>query len=1240
MRIKRVVVQGFKTFAHKTEFEFDPGITAIVGPNGSGKSNVVDAIRWCMGEQSFSLIRSKKTSDVIFSGSDKRARLGMAQVSLTLDNSDGELPIDFAEVEISRRAYRDGDNEYYINGQRVRLLDVNELLSHTGLGKRTYAVVGQGLIDKVLSLSPEERRVLFEEAAGITSYQSKRTKTIRQLDATQQNLTRVYDIIAELSPRLKYLKRQADRAREREQIANDLRDMLRIWYGYRWHTTLHQLEENQKSEAELKKSVAARQKSLAKLGSGIENLRGKQGELRQKLSQLHSEASVLHSKAEAIGRDLAVSQERLRQTQERQEEAQRELAPLHLQKETLTQRQSEVEMTLAAALSVFTDRRGEVDALQFEVNKRQEERARLQNSVEVARQQLSQLQNQRADIHSRITQIGERRESIHTEIESQEKVHRQAAIESKKIASDVEAADAKITHHEAEIAKLQKELTRLEKTASALRLQLRAAEEERQQADRTADLLQTRYDLLQRLRNEGAGYASGVRAVLQASQEDVSSGQGSSQKASAKKSRQKQLSGIIGTVATLFQVPSTLDKAIETALGGAFQSVVTESWANARAAIDFLKESGRGRATFLPLDRLNVLPKIVAPKQDGILGNAADLIDFEPDLEDVAHSLLGRVWIAEDLPAARRALDTLRSGPRPTVVTIGGEIVRPGGAVTGGRDSRRRDDSVLAREREFRALPQQIEAAKKAAAKAAATCGEISGQIEQESVRVEQNQQLLADLMREERQQRRAAEEVRRMLDRAEQTVRWQNERVALLKAELAQLDERETKHLARVKELEERQWSAKEALMQSEAAAEAASATDLLQNLADLRAAAAEAQGHLRSQETLKENQLRALQSTTDQIRAKEARIANLGSEIEKLNQHIKELSRQEEQLSQEIAVYQQKIEPAEAELGEFERSQSTEEAREREFQRVLRKDETTWNAAQLRLQRTEDTLTQLRYDIEQDFGLVALEQSDDLAYQPPLPFEAAVEQLPVVKEIPEELEDEVKEMRARLSRVNNVNPDAPQEYDEAAGRHEFLLSQSADLESAAEDLRKVIKELDELMEVELSKTFKAVSLQFVHFFKLLFNGGTAKLVLTEPNDINNTGVEIVARPPGKRPQSLALLSGGERSLSACALIFAILQVSPTPFCVLDEVDAALDEANVDRFRHTVETLTDSTQFIIVTHNRRTLEGANTIYGITMGDDGVSRMIGLRLDGDKIVQSNGSGDAAELKEVEKIVQM
>ena len=1221
MRIKRVVIQGFKTFARRTEFIFDPGVTAVVGPNGSGKSNIVDAVRWCLGEQSFSLLRSRKTSDVIFSGSDKKARLNLAEVTITLDNSAGEIPIDFAEVEVTRRAYRDGDNEYIVNGQRVRLQDVVDLLAQTGLGKRTYSVIGQGLIDRALSMAPEERRSLFEEAAGISGYQIKRATAVRRLEATKQNLTRVQDIVAELSPRLGYLRRQAERAQEREQIASDLQSLLRDWHGYRWHTTLRSVEEHHTAEQTLRKTVEQRQAELARIGHSVEQVRAVQTERRARLATLHAESSELHRQAEGIGRELAVAQERLRQLQARREDSERELAPLSAQRDALAVRLDELGVAVQAAEAAVGERQQAAEAIQTEVGQRQQERARLQGEQDNLRRDLARRQQQRAEIESRLRQIGERRSTLASEHAQQQAALSAAEQDAQRAESALATVQEQATLLEEEAQGVQTALHALEQSVAGSQQALRAAETERQEADRALDRLQTRQDMLQRLQREGAGYGGGVRAVLQA---------GSSQR----------LRGIVGTVASQVRVPAGLDKAIETALGGALQNVITSRWDDAAAAIEMLKEQRSGRATFLPLDRLNVQPAIAAPQRRGLLGNAVDLIEYEPAVEAAVQQLLNRVWVAEDLPAARAALDDFGGGARPTLVTLDGEIIRPGGAVTGGNEGGRGDDSLLARERELRELPAQISAASGEAGRKAEACAALTADIERQRLETTRQQQTLADLVRQDRLLRTQIEDLRRQVDRGVQARRWRSEQIELTEAEQRTLDEREASLLGEIDAAQAAEATAGEALEAIGARVAAAGADALLQELANRRAAAAEAQGHLRSQQALADSTARNLQSIADQIRHKEQQIAGLGGEIETLGVRVTALGEQEDGLSRQIDALQQRINPLEQELARLEAEQGQFEQQERSLQHSLRQEESTWNHAVLQLQRSEDALHQLRGEIEEDLGLVTLEESEEVAYQPPLPWDTIVEQLPVIDSVPDSMEGEVREMRARLARLSNVNPDAPREYEEAAERYEFLFTQSEDLEAASADLQKVIKELDDRMEIELRRTYDAVGKEFTRFFQKLFNGGTAHLELTDPENISQSGVEIIARPPGKRPQSLALLSGGERSLAACALIFAILHVSPTPFCVLDEVDAALDEANVDRFRTTVEELSQDTQFIIVTHNRRTLEGANTIYGITMGNDGVSRVISLRLDGDRMVKHDESADSADLQAIEEEIQL
>ncbi len=591
--------------------------------------------------------------------------------------------------KLPRRAYRDGDNEYLLNGQRVRLQDITDVLAQTGLGKRTYALIGQGLIDKVLSLAPEELRSLFEEAAGITGYQAKRTIALRRLEATQQNLTRIQDIIAELSPRLGYLRRQAERARERDQIANDLRGMFRDWYGYHWHTKLTELERSRTRAQELKDGVSAHQRGLEQLTQSISYLREQQTDLRNTLAELHRQSSKLHRTAEVVGRDLAVAQERLRQVQAREEESRRELAPLRLQQESLAARIAATETAIQVATSEYQRRQSDVDALQTAVNQRQQERLRLQEDLNTARRKLTALQTKQTEYNSRLRQIEERSSALQQEQKTLAQDRVKATNEAGQAEETLQQIGDQVRARGQQTASIENDIHQIQAHVDRLRQELDEAQKRRQDAERVLDRHRTRFDLLNRLQSEGAGYASGVRAVLQASR--PVSKQGSA-------AVRAPISGILGAVASLVRVPPELDKAIEIALGGAIQNVVTRNWSDTQNAIEFLKRTGNGRATFLPLDRLSVPSALRAPIMPGVLGNAAELVDYDASVADAILQLLNRVWITENLTSARAALDTIRGGPRPTVVTLEGEIVRSGGAVTGGSDQTRRDESMLARE--------------------------------------------------------------------------------------------------------------------------------------------------------------------------------------------------------------------------------------------------------------------------------------------------------------------------------------------------------------------------------------------------------------------------------------------------------------------------------------------------------------------------------------------------------------
>ena len=906
------------------------------------------------------------------------------------------------------------------------------------------------------------------------------------------------------------------------------------------------------------------------------------------------------------------------------------------QRAALHQRLTEAESAIESARSQWQTQQSDVDAAQEEVTRRQQTRSRLHDKLAGARRRLSEIQAQHADFASRLQQMTERRATLDHDIAVQDKAQQAAAVESNELATKLASLTTVGADLDVEAATLTLQVETNETQIAGRRRSLEETQRRRQAAERELDRYRTRYDLLRRLQAEGAGYASGVRTVLQEGR--------------AAPDSRTILHGILGTVASVVHVPAQLDKAIETALGGAFQNIITQSWGDAQAAIDFLKRTGNGRATFLPLDKLYVPPSITAPRRAGLLGNAAELVAYDAEVAPAILQLLNRVWVAENLSAARAALDGIHQGPRPTLVTLDGDIVRPGGAVTGGSDHSRRDESILGRERELRELPAQVRQASLAVEQHTSDVAGLSQTLESAQAELKALRGHATEIDGRRRQAQQEVENARRQLDRARQTASWHAERLAQLRNELAEIAHGTQDLQQKLAALSAEQRDAAASVDSTANAAEDAGADQLLQHLADLRAAAAAAQAALQNRQALHAGDERDLQTIEEQAAVKARQLYALERESEQLQAHIRELATQDEEMSRRIQTLHADIQPAERRLAELETQQAAAEATERTAQEQLRRDENASNAAQLHLERTQDALRRLRHDIEQDLGLVLLEAGADLAYQPPLPWDTIVEQLPVLNNLPDGLEEEVREQRARLSRIGNVNSEAPREYAEAAERHDYLSTQSHDLEAAIADLRKVIKELDEVMETELQQTFGAVAEHFVRFFQVLFNGGTAKLILSEPENITNSGIEIIARPPGKRPQSLALLSGGERTLTALALIFAILHVSPTPFCVLDEVDAALDEANVDRFRQTVEELSRLTQFIIITHNRRTLEGTNAIYGVTMHKDGTSRVISLRLDGDQIRRQDeqmvttepvpGDPPDEELREIEELVKM
>ncbi|NLS78610.1 MAG: chromosome segregation protein SMC [Chloroflexi bacterium] len=1190
MLLKGLELQGYKTFANRTQFLFAPGITAIVGPNGSGKSNVADAIRWVLGEQRQSNLRIKRTDDLIFAGSRDRARQGMAEVSITLDNSANWLPVDFAEVTITRRVYRSGESEYLLNGARLLARDIAEILGRGGLDREANIVIGQGLVDAVLSLRPAERRGLFEAAAGISLYQGKKEESLKRLDETQANLVRVSDILHEIAPRLPRLQRQAQRAEEHAILSQDLNGLLRLWYGRQWEQKSGELEDAQRRVAELVELVANQQIVLQAASERTQALVGQQGRLRQDLSAWHRESSALHSQLEDQTRHLAVAQERERLLQSQQREVLQELAALAPQRDAAATRVDELRLDLRRMHAEQEEAESELRQARERWERVRQERDRLAREARGAREALQQTNATIADCTTRLSGHADRRAELERELAELERQakERQAALAQAN--AQLEALLRREQSLRDDLASVQERAAQAQARLQAARQRVEAVEAELRNVAQELVGIRNRQRMLQRMRGELSGYYAGVRVVMQSAERG-------------------ELAGIVGPVVRLVRISPELDVAIDVALGAHLQDVVVERWNDAEAAIALLKRVREGRATFLPLDTLRSRPGPRPPAAAGVLGLASDLVQYEERYRVVLEMLLNRTLVVEDLPTARRLLREMASGLR--LVTLEGDLVLDSGSVTGG--SRRETDSKIALERDWAEIPQllaaaearqaQLEQRRKEAAQAAES---ISTELGAANAQVDSARAQLDAAAREisqaERQQQRLQDEIAlhsRSLMRARAELDTLAERALKLERDRHAAEQGKVAQETRLAELEERLASFEETTAQ--------------RDIASAETTLAIARRNRQGQQALLDQAQGALRQAEDQVAGKEARAAELGREVQATGASIAQLADQTQGLRHLLDALRLKIEPAEAALNALERDREALEAEESVLR--ARHRELEAQSQQATLQRTllNEELDRLQQRIGEELGPVDLPNRRARQLQLGIEEPSPTPQSNALTAA--ELENGIKELRAQLRRLGVINPNAPAEYAEEAQRHEFLASQAQDLRNAIQSLRDVIAELDKIMQEQFARTFAAIAAQFSKAFTTLFGGGQARLELTDPEDLTSTGVEVVARPPGKRLQNLSLLSGGERALTAAALLFAVLKTKPLPFCVLDEVDAMLDEANVGRFRDLLTEMSQQTQFIVITHNRHTVNAANTIYGITMRRDGVSAALSLKLD-------------------------
>ena len=1177
--LKALEIQGFKSFPDKTVLAFGSDITAIVGPNGSGKSNIADAIRWVMGEQSTRTLRGSKMEDVIFDGTAKRKGLGFAEVSLVLDNSEHIFPLEETEVSVTRRYYRSGESEYYINRRSCRLKDVNELFMDTGLGREGYSIIGQGKIDEILSIKSADRREIFEEAAGISRYRHRKEEAERKLERTQENLVRINDKIDELELQVEPLRVQAEKTKKYLLLRDELKGLeISVW--------LEQLEKLRANSLKLKADceTAARQREetrqtldglyaameeysdqMREKDLEAERLRGQQSQLEQQVHSCESGISLLKNDI----RNNADNAARIREELEQQENRAGSIAG---QIEERRSRLAQIEADMAACEDQSRELERQMEETVRSAGTLNQELAQLQERERLENASASEAKALLSALAAAAQELLDREERLTQELAVQEEKAQRAksaAVELRKelerVTEDRDGAKNVISGHQMLCQTRQRKLDQAQERCNRLRMD--------------ENNLLSRIKLLAEMEKVYEGYSKAVKLLM-----------GEAQRGGLK--------GVRGPVASLLHVPDQYAVAIEIALGGAMQNIVVERDEDGKQAIGWLKRRDAGRATFLPMNTIRPaqFQDRAVEKEDGFVGMGDALITYDKEYASIFSNLLGRIVIASDL---NKAMAMARKfGHRFRIVTLDGQVLHAGGSMTGGSASR--SAGILSRANELERLEKQRQA------------------LEGERKEAE------AQLARAQRELTAANYELdtaSAQLREAENAVLTYTERVDSADALLGAAQDR---HAAL---LQEREQVGKRIEENGRATQQAKGRIEQLEGTANtLRAEVeAKAQGH----STLRER----LSALSSQAAEQNAKLAGLEGERAASQANLSELERLREDLSGDsaqrtamIAQFERQNETLARQVGEQEEQLQNLRAENQTLSDRLRAIneeklalEGRRNQADKDARETNDRLLRMEREVsalEQKASAAAWEENqilDKLWENYQLSHEAARAQR-VELESTAKAQRRIGELKRSISALGNINPDAVEQFERVNERYTYFAGQRDDVTKAKGELEDIIAQITGEM-TEIFKTqFDLINENFRQTFQELFRGGRAALSLEDPEDVLGCGIEIKVQPPGKALKTLSLLSGGERAFVAIALYFAILKVRPTPFCVMDEIEAALDDTNVVRFARYLRKMSSKTQFIVITHRRGTMEEADVLYGVTMQEQGVSRMLTINL--------------------------
>ena len=1180
MYLKRLELQGFKSFADKTVLEFMPGITSVIGPNGSGKSNISDAIRWVLGEQSMKSLRGSKSLDIIFAGTQNRKSLGFAEASLVFDNTDGSLPIEYTEVTVTRKIYRSGETGYYINKVPCRLKDVLELFMDTGIGKDGYSIIGQGKIDEILSNKSEDRRHIFEEAAGIVKYRVRKAESEKKLEHTKLNLLRINDILAEIETNIEPLKIQAEKAKKYLNLREELKNIEIGLFLYNIEKYKKELEDIVKDEEIYKNQCNDEEGRLERIKALKEELKSEIDHITESIEEMSNLGFESKKEIEMLNSDINVSNTRIENNKQNKERFEKEI-------EELTAR---------------------IKELEEEKKQKEEKKENLKQNREKFAKELEEKEKELAEITKKLSskelEMEEHKKTV--EENTDKKYELQASISEQdinyqnyqkrqtQIKNEMTGNISELDSTRMKKEEIAKEFYEIESKRNKILTDLEEVSKEKQEADRKIKDFDSKINMLsgeKRIKEsklkflietekEKEGYIKSVKTLLKDCETTKELGK-----------------GMHGVLANIIEVPEEYQTAIEMCLGSSLQNIVTENEEDAKRLIEHLRKNNLGRASFLPISSVKgkKLDRIKG-KNTGIIGIASDLIQYSKKFENIILNLLGRTVIVQDMETAIRVAKD--NGYSFRIITVEGDVINPSGAITGGSVAKK-TVNILGRGREIEKLQKEIkkleeqiqklekeketyqESIEHVLEKAStfekelqeteityATGKEKINSIEENITRVETRLNKLKEESKKLEEQKQESMKNKADFQEKIQEINEENEKLKKIITEFAELNKDNQKYV-----------------------------DDLNFDITNLKISVSSFDESETSIEEIQERIHSEIESTNRSIENKKTQIEQIIQDNFDLEKAIEEIKEKIEKIKEEVKNSGSKIE----ELKE-KRIQKNEKLAEQEQEinsklKIIEELKAQMVKVDVKKTKLEEDINGIINKMWEEYELTPNNVVD---YRKPENIQLT--------------QKKVKDMRNQIKELGSVNVDSIEEYKNLKDRYDFMCEQRVDLESTMAKLRKIISDMTSIMKEQFKEKFEMINKNFAEVFRELFGGGTASLRLEDKDNILECGIEITVQPPGKKLQNMMLLSGGEKAFTAIALLFAILKINPAPFCVLDEIEAALDDVNVYRYAEYLKKFSKNTQFLVITHRKGTMEAADTVYGITMEENGISKLLSMKL--------------------------